>query len=101
MNDINTDPDDILRELKEKMKISHSTEDEELKRILRASLEALNKSCGKFTFEHVTGKELVLERARYVYNNSLEFFSDNFLTEIINLSIDLMNEAEPEERPEA
>lgn len=91
--------DTILKEFKERMKISHGTEDENLKRLLTSSLLALNQSCGTFDFKNVQGKELVFERARYAYNDSLEFFAANFLTEIINLSISLLG-AEGEEESE-
>lgn len=81
--------DDILKQFKDRMKISHSAEDNNLKRLLSSSLAALNLSCGEFGPENEIGMELVFERARYAYNDSLEFFADNFLTEIINLSLDL------------
>ena len=87
-------PDEILQEFKARMKISHSSEDENLKNILYASLTALNHSCGSFGFDNAMGKELVFERARYAYNDSLEFFSDNFLAETLNLSISLMEVVE-------
>lgn len=82
--------DDVLQEFKESMKISHSSEDDDLRRKLSSSLVALNESCGDFDMEDEMGKELVFNRARYAYNDSLEFFSDNFLTEINNLAIRLM-----------
>lgn len=87
----------VLEEFKERMKISHSSEDENLKRLLSSSLIALNQSCGTFGFDNLQGKELVFERARYAYNDSLEFFAANFLTEIINLSISLLGAAGEEE----
>lgn len=82
-------PDKVLAEFKARMKISHSSEDDNLKRLFSSSLTALRLSCGDFGFENEVGKELVFERARYVYNDSLEFFANNFLTEIINLSLNL------------
>lgn len=85
---------EILNEFKERMKISHSGEDNNLKRLLSTSLTALNQSCGTFRLDNVQGKELVFERARYAYNDSLEFFADNFLTEIVNLSISLLGTEE-------
>lgn len=85
---------EILKEFKERMKIFHDTEDDNLKRLLSSSLSALNDSCGDFDFEHEAGKELVFERARYAYNDSLEFFAGNFLTEIINLSLSLYSSEE-------
>jgi len=80
----------VLDEFKERMKISHSAEDKNLERLLSSSLIALNQSCGTFGYDNEQGKELVFERARYAYNDSLEFFAANFLTEIINLSISLL-----------
>lgn len=88
---------DILKEFKERMKIMHSTEDDNLKRLLSSSLVALNNSCGEFGFDNVMGKELVYERARYAYNDLLEFFIDNFLTDINNLSLSLFNAKEEQE----
>lgn len=84
--------EELLEEFKERMKIFHSSEDKNLKRILRASFLTLNQTCGEFGFDHAMGKELVFERARYEYNDCLEFFADNFLTEIMNLSVALMDE---------
>lgn len=85
-------PDDILKEFKERMKLFHSSEDANLKRILYSSFTAVNQVCGTFGFDNPRGKELVFERARYVYNDSLEFFTDNFLAEIVSLSVSLMPE---------
>lgn len=82
---------EVLGEFKQRMKIMHSAEDDNLKRLLSSSLAALNASCGGFGFDNEVGKELVFERARYAYNDSLEFFADNFLTEIVGLSISLYN----------
>jgi hypothetical protein len=38
----------------------------------------------------IRGKELVFERTRYAYNDALEFFEDNFLSEITSLGISLI-----------
>lgn len=84
--------DDILKEFKERMKIFHSSEDSNLKRLLSSSFTALKNTCGDFDFDSKVGKELVFERTRYAYNDSLEFFADNFLTEIINFSFVLYGE---------
>lgn len=81
--------DEVLQEFKERMKISHSAEDGNLTRILSASLAALNHECGTFSFDNEVGKELVFERSRYVYNDSLEYFMDNFLGEMLALSLSL------------
>lgn len=79
---------EILEEFKLRMRLDDG-EDENLNRILRASLADLKKACGDYdigTDERF--KELVFERSRYVYNDALEFFHANFLTQITNLSIE-------------
>lgn len=79
--------DDTLKEFKDRMRLGDS-EDGNLKRILIASEIALSKVCGAYDIElDEDFKELVFERARYVYNDALEFFAQNFLTEINNLAI--------------
>lgn len=83
----------ILKEFKGRMKIMHDSEDDNLKRLLSSSLLAIKRDCGDFDIsENEAGKELVFERARYAYNDSLEFFTDNFLTDIIAFSISLYEE---------
>ncbi|NYV66177.1 hypothetical protein HYI36_12965 [Bacillus sp. Gen3] len=80
--------DDILIEFKGRMHLGDH-EDDDLRRILSASVIALNKRCGNYDInKDADFKELVFERSRYVYNDALEFFSTNFLTEINNLAID-------------
>ncbi|MEC1377359.1 hypothetical protein P9D39_24340 [Heyndrickxia oleronia] len=80
--------DEILIEFKGRMHLGDH-EDDNLRRILSASVKALNKRCGNYDINNDADfKELVFERSRYVYNDALEFFSTNFLTEINNLAID-------------
>lgn len=79
--------DDILKEFKDRMHLE-GNEDPNLTRILTASEMELRRACGDYdiTADEVF-KELVFERARYAYNDALEYFNKNFLTEINNLSI--------------
>lgn len=79
---------EVLKEFKERMRLGNH-EDANLTRILSASLRALSRVCGDYDIEQDEEfKELVFERSRYVYNDALEYFNDNFLTEINSLSID-------------
>lgn len=79
--------DGILQEFKDRMHLS-DYEDDNLKRILSACEKTLKKSCGNFMIdEDEDFKELVFERARYVYNDALEFFENNFIHEINRLAI--------------
>lgn len=84
MNEIT---EELLAEFKERMKLSDD-EDSNLTRILKASIEDLIDKCGQYdvhTSERF--KELVFERSRYAYNDALEYFNDNFLSQILSLGI--------------
>ncbi|MDO6849199.1 hypothetical protein Q4S57_14660 [Priestia megaterium] len=63
-------------------------EDDNLRRILSASVTALTRVCGDYDINlDEEFKELVFERSRYIYNDALEYFNDNFLTEINSLGV--------------
>ncbi|MED3650612.1 phage gp6-like head-tail connector protein [Heyndrickxia sporothermodurans] len=78
------------------MHISHN-EDSNLKQLLSFSITAIKSSCGEFDIygeknTDIRGKELVFERTRYAYNDALEYFEDNFLSEITSLGLSLLPE---------
>ena len=76
------------------MHITHN-EDENLKRLLSSSYAAIKRNCGDFDINSSeTGKELVFERTRYVYNDALEFFQDNFVSEIQSFAFSLLPDLE-------
>lgn len=77
---------EILQEFKDRMKLG-AFEDENLIRILKASYDDLRDKCGDYDFSDSRFKELVFERSRYVYNDALEYFDDNFLSQINSLAI--------------
>lgn len=77
---------EILDEFKERMHLG-DFEDDNLLRILTSSLEDLREICGNYKIDDETFKELVFERSRYVYNDALEYFEENFLTRINTLSM--------------
>ncbi|MFE4523422.1 hypothetical protein ACFRCQ_15135 [Cytobacillus firmus] len=78
---------EILLEFKNRMHLGDH-EDDNLKRILSASNKALIRSCGAYDINtDETFKELVFERSRYVYNDALEYFNTNFLSEINSLGV--------------
>jgi hypothetical protein len=80
--------DDLLLEFKERLHISHSSEDENLKRLLSFSIADITAKCGDFDLEtNEKAKELIFERTRYAYNDALEFFDDNFLSLITSLGV--------------
>lgn len=69
------------------MHISHSSEDDSLKEILEESKLYIKSKTGLDETDK-RAKALIFSRARYVYNDSLEFFEDNFLSEILGLSFE-------------
>lgn len=84
MNEIT---EELLAEFKERMKLSDE-EDTNLTRILKASIEDLLDKCGAYDVDASERfKELVFERSRYVYNDAIEYFNDNFLSQITTLAI--------------
>lgn len=79
---------DVLFEFKERMHLE-GDEDDNLMRILKASEKELLRVCGPHDINtHETFKELVFERSRYVYNDALEYFNKNFITEITSLGVE-------------
>lgn len=81
---------DMVEEFKDRMHISHSGEDNNLKRMLSFSISALQETCGRFDIEESQlAKELVFERTRYAYNDAVEYFEDNFLSQINGLGLSL------------
>ncbi|MDO8158407.1 hypothetical protein ABEX53_26365 [Bacillus toyonensis] len=78
---------EILQQFKDRMRLGDD-EDDNLRRILFASNKALIKDCGSYDInKDETFKELVFERSRYAYNDALEYFAENFLTEINSFGI--------------
>ncbi|ASZ66167.1 MULTISPECIES: hypothetical protein [Bacillus cereus group] len=80
--------DIVLQEFKDRMHLGDE-EDDNLKRILSTSNKALLRVCGNYDLnKDEEFKELVFERSRYVYNDALEYFDKNFLSQINSLGID-------------
>lgn len=69
------------------MRIGYDTDDENLKAILESSVSAIEKLTGSDDLTDPAIRELVIERSRYAYNDSLEFFYDNFINDLGTASI--------------
>ncbi|PEZ17095.1 hypothetical protein CN345_30735 [Bacillus thuringiensis] len=79
---------EILQEFKDRMHLGDE-EDDNLKHILSTSNKALLRVCGNYDLnKDEEFKELVFERSRYIYNDALEYFDKNFLSQINSLGID-------------
>lgn len=73
----------LLEDLKNRLKIMHSSEDDELQRILKASERTIQAMTGASDMTEPILEELIIERSRYAYNDSLEYFEDNFQSQIM------------------
>lgn len=88
----------MLQEFKDRMHISHSSEDKNLELLLKNSAAALKRMVGDYDIHtNYEVKELVFERARYAYNDSLEYFQENFVSEILSLGLSMLPEVEVDE----
>lgn len=80
--------DELLKKFKSRMKIFHSAEDENLKEILAASKQDVISLVGTAAKDDKRTTELIMDRSRYVYNDSLEFFHGHFQSIIFDLSLE-------------
>lgn len=86
--------EEFLKRFKDRMIISHESEDDRLKDLLSSSYVYVSSRCGEFSLEgnkdtDIRGQELVLERSRYAFNDAVEYFENNFLSDITALGIDM------------
>lgn len=80
---------ELLTEFKNRMHISHSAEDANLLMIIKASVDDIKHKCSLATLEdNNRAIELVLERSRYVYNDSVEFFDENFRSQLTSVGLE-------------
>ncbi len=75
---------EIVEEFKRRMHLDDD-EDGNLQRILEASYADLTRICGEYDLSDPVFRELIFERSRYAYNDALEYFYTNFITQINNL----------------
>ena len=78
----------LLEPFKERMRIFHSGEDNNRSRILESSEANILNLVGSQYPTEPRVRELILERARYVYNDQVEFFYENFQGDLMALSLE-------------
>ncbi|MBC8682214.1 phage gp6-like head-tail connector protein [Staphylococcus pseudintermedius] len=87
-----------VKEMKQRLKIFHTFEDEHIQSLLEQSCEDIRYRCQEFDMDkNKRGAELVYERTRYAYNDSLEFFHENFLGQITSFALENMKETDYEQ----
>jgi len=77
----------LLAAFKERMRIFHDGEDTNLSRMLESSEQAIFQFVGTTNYNPRV-RELILERARYAYNDQVEFFYQNFQGDLMALSLE-------------
>ncbi|MBE9894800.1 phage gp6-like head-tail connector protein [Enterococcus casseliflavus] len=83
----------FIDEFKERFRIFHSSEDNSIGKQLESGLADIKSIIGEFDpTKYEKGKELVYERTRYLRNEALEYFYDNFQVMIMDASIDLVGD---------
>nr|DAD90173.1 MAG TPA: Head Tail Connector Protein [Siphoviridae sp. ctsgc4] len=78
----------LLTAFKERMRIFHTGEDNNLSKMLESSESAILSLVGSKDSADPRVRELILERARYVYNDQVEFFYGNFQGDLMALSLE-------------
>ncbi|WDQ20871.1 hypothetical protein PTW40_14290 [Lactiplantibacillus plantarum] len=76
----------LLEPFKLRMKIYHKAEDKNLSRILDSSEKRIKSITGMDAGDAFD--ELIIERARYAYNDQVEFFDANFRDDLLSASLD-------------
>lgn len=83
----------FIDEFKERFRIFHSSEDKSIGKQLESGFADIKSIIGEFDpIKYEKGKELVYERTRYLRNEALEYFYDNFQMMIMDASIDLVGD---------
>ncbi|BCU52692.1 hypothetical protein ACUW9N_002175 [Staphylococcus auricularis] len=84
--------DELVEQFKDRNRIFYDIENERIKNDLELSYQDIQGKCGVFDLnDEPVGRELVLERTRYVLNDQLEHFHDNFLSMILQFQFDNMD----------
>lgn len=91
---------ELVEKLKGRLHIFHSMQDGVFDDWITASIQAIQDRTGFKTTEDPRFKELVMERCRYIYNDSLEFFDDNFQSSLLSLSVSAYTIEESEDDDE-
>lgn len=79
---------DHVEEFKNRNRIFYDIEDDRIESDLKMSYEDIKSKCGDFDMNNAIGRELVYERTRYVFNDKLEEFHNNFLSNIVQFQIE-------------
>ena len=80
----------MLKEIKEDLKITWDEEDERIKRIIERGKNYLENDIAGVKLDFVnneTNKSLLSDYCRYSYYNNLEYFEENFQSQLLRLQL--------------
>lgn len=81
----------VIDEVKEELRITWDNEDSRISKLVERAMNYLNNLVGAeldYTLQD-DAKELLLNYCRYSYNNALEYFEENFMTEITRIQLEV------------
>ena len=84
---------EIVDEVKRRLHIINE-DDQKIKDLITQSHAYVQARCGNFELDNLKGKELVIERVRFIHNGYTEHFYDSFLPDLNSLRMELMNSVE-------
>lgn len=78
----------LVVKLKRRMKIVYKTEDDHLEDLIRSSYTDIVTKVGSDDLSDARITEMIVERAKYAYDDSIEFFDIHFFGQLLNLTHD-------------
>lgn len=82
--------DDVVQDLKNRLHITHESEDNYIESLLTASYAYIKSRCGDFLIDsNQVGRELVMERAKFAYEGQLAYFDEMYAKMLVAFSFDL------------
>lgn len=78
---------ELVKKFKNRIHIFHSIQDADFDEWITASIQAIQDRTGFTKTDDPRFVELVIERCRYRYNDSLEYFDQNYQGDLLSLSL--------------
>lgn len=90
MDEVSTELELVLEDLKDYLKIVIDDDDNNLKARLNTAHATLKTWCGQFELDDLIGRQLVFDYVRYMRAGASEYFYQNFQSQIVSFGFSLM-----------
>lgn len=87
---INDYSSSYLDELKRRLHILHSHDDQNLRDLMKTAHAKVKGWCGQFDLDDEVGKNLVFEFVRFAYNGKAENFYESYKSDLVDYGFTLM-----------